>query len=204
VAVALRLYGFAYEHRPWSVFADAEQIAGFNPLRRVPVLVLDDGVSLVESAAILDWLDELAGPERALIARAGPARRDALRFCALATGLADKAVSLVYERVIHERSTSLWLDRCRDQITGVLDNLEGDREARESVWWFGDRIGHADIAVACVLRFLSEAHSQVFAPGCWPALARHAAHCEALEAFQSVVQPFVVTLPEGASPGGSP
>src|SRR5437868_6353465 len=67
VAIALRMYGMAYEHRPWSVFGDADEIAAFNPLRRVPTLVADDGGSLVESGAILDWLDEQAGRDRALI-----------------------------------------------------------------------------------------------------------------------------------------
>src|SRR3984893_4699173 len=46
VAIALRLYGIGYEHRPWSTFGDADRIAAFNPLRRVPTLVLDDGESL--------------------------------------------------------------------------------------------------------------------------------------------------------------
>src|SRR5690242_660026 len=56
VAIALRLYGIGYEHRPWSTFGDAERIAPFNPLRRVPTLVLDDGEVLIESGAILDHL----------------------------------------------------------------------------------------------------------------------------------------------------
>jgi glutathione S-transferase len=54
VAIAMTLQGVAFEHRPWSVWADAEAIAPFNPLRRVPTLVLDDGEALIESSAILD------------------------------------------------------------------------------------------------------------------------------------------------------
>ena len=111
VAVALRLYGLEYEHRPWSVFGDAEKIAALNPLRRVPTFVADDGEALLESGAILDWLDDLVGPDRALIARSGPERRHALKVAALATGLADKAVSLVYERVVHQRGTPMWVER---------------------------------------------------------------------------------------------
>ena len=80
VAVALRLYGMAYEHRPWSVFSDAAEVARFNPLKRVPTLVLADGEALIESGAILDHLDEVAGPDRALIARQGPDRRRALKL----------------------------------------------------------------------------------------------------------------------------
>jgi glutathione S-transferase len=74
VAIAMRLYGFAYEHRPWSTFGDADKLGVYNPLRRVPTLVLDDGEVLVESFAMLDYLDELAGPPKALIARGGEAR----------------------------------------------------------------------------------------------------------------------------------
>jgi glutathione S-transferase len=196
VAVALRLYGFDYEHRPWSVFGDAEKIAALNPLRRVPTLVTDDGEALLESTAILDWLDDLAGPDKALIARSGLERRQALKVCALATGLADKAVSLVYERVIHQRGTPVWVDRCRVQIADVLDALEVDRKGRTGAWWFGERIGHADIAVGCVLRFVGEALPEVYAPADWPALGAHAAACEALPAFQAVVQPFHVTSPK--------
>jgi glutathione S-transferase len=196
VAVALRMYGMAYEHRPWSVFGDADEIAAFNPLRRVPTLVADDGGSLVESGAILDWLDEQAGRDRALIAASGPARRAALKVCALASGLADKAVSLVYERVIHDRATPLWIERCRTQIGGVLDVLEADR-ARQAAWWFGARSGHADIIVGCVLRFVREAHPEVFDTVRWPALAAHADACEALPDFQAVVQPFQVSPPNG-------
>ena len=195
VAVALRLYGFDYEHRPWSVFGDAARIAALNPLIRVPTLVTDDGEALADSAAILDWLDELAGPERALIPRSGVERRHALKICALASGLADKAVSLVYERVIHDRSTDVWQARCREQIAGVLDALEADRSSREP-WWAGASPGHPDIAVACVLRFLSEAHPDVFDPARWPSLAAHARTCEALPAFEAVTQPFLVPPPQ--------
>jgi len=104
VAIALELYGLQYEHRPWSTFGDAELIAPYNPLRRVPILVLPDIEPLIESAAILDYLDELVGPGRALIAESGPARRQALKICALATGLNDKAVSLFYERALHDKT----------------------------------------------------------------------------------------------------
>ncbi|WP_337187207.1 glutathione S-transferase family protein [Phenylobacterium sp.] len=195
VAVAMRLYGFEYEHRPWSVFGDAERIAEFNPLRRVPTLVTDDGEALIESAAILDHLDERAGRDRALIPPGGPDRRHALRLCALATGLADKAVSLVYERVIHARGTPSWETRCHDQIGGVLSVLEAERSARPGPWWFGERIGHADIAVGCVLRFVREALPEAYSPTGWPRLSAHAQACEALPAFAAVVQPFHVTPP---------
>ena len=96
------------------MWADAESIAKYNPLRRVPVLVTDGGESLVASAAILDALDDMVGPERALLPPSGEARRAGLRVCALATGLADKAVSLLYEHVLRQPAVrhAVWAERC--------------------------------------------------------------------------------------------
>ena len=48
VGIALRLYAIPFEHRPWSIFGDAEQLQQVNPLIRVPTLILDDGESLID------------------------------------------------------------------------------------------------------------------------------------------------------------
>ena len=191
VGIALTLYGLPFEHKPWSTFGDADQIRPFNPLTRVPTLVLDDGEVLIESHCILDHLDSLVAPERAMFPRTEPARRRALKVAALATGLADKAVSLFYEKRLHAAASDLWVERCRTQIRGVMATLETDRAARPGAYWFGDRIGHADIAVAVALRFLSEAHPGLLPMTDFPALAAHAARLEALPAFQRIVQPFI-------------
>src|SRR4051794_9367566 len=158
VAIALRLYELNFEHRPWSTFGDADQIAPYNPLRRVPTLVLGNGEVLIESTAILDYLDDLVGPQDAMIAARGPARYRGLKICALGSGLADKAVSLVYERVLRKKQLQSWVERCEAQIGGVLDMLEKERAALKTPFWFGEHIGHADIMVACALRFTGEAH----------------------------------------------
>src|SRR5581483_3273628 len=127
VAIALRLYGLSFEHKPWSTFGDADKIAPYNPLRRVPTLVLDDGEALIESTIILDYLDELVGPDKAMLPRSGVERRKHLRICALATGLGDKAVSLLYERVLRKEQLALWVERCQAQIGDVLKVLEAER-----------------------------------------------------------------------------
>jgi len=196
VAIALHLYKLPYEHRPWSVFADSEKVAQFNPLRRVPTLVIDDGEVLIESGAILDHLDQVVGPDRALIPVSGDIRRRALKTMALATGMAEKAVSLVYERVLHDHQSETWTARCRTQIGAVLNALEAERETRSTRWWHGDAISHADIAVGCVLRFIGEAHPGVFDRERWFRLAAHAAACEAREEFQAVQQAFYVAPPQ--------
>jgi glutathione S-transferase len=198
VAITLELYGMPYEHRPWSVFGDADKIAAYSPARRVPVLVLDDGEVLIESAAILDALDQLAGADRALTPATGAERRRALKICALASSVADKVVSLVYERLLHDVTSPVWIARCGDQIRGLLDALEAERVAGGSPWWSGERLSQVDITVGCVLRFLSEAQASLFDPAIWPALAAHGARCEALPVFQGIQQPFSVTPPRKA------
>ncbi len=190
VAVALHIHGLGYEHRPWSTFRDGDAIAVYNPLRRVPTLVLDDGEVLIESMAIIDHLDELVGPARRLLPASGAARRAALRLCALASGLCDKMVSLVYERVLHAETSDAWVARCTQQISGVLNVLEGQAAALEAPFWSGVTPGFADIAVACAMRFLNEAHAEIAAAGRWPALSGHAGRCEALPMFSAVVQRF--------------
>lgn len=192
VGIALRLYGLAFEHRPWSVWADAEKIAPYNPLRRVPVLVLDDGLCLVESAAILDALDQQAPEAERLIPSAGPERRRQLRVCALATGTADKAVSLFYEPLLRSQPSHEWITRCKAQIEATLDVLEHERAPLHAAFWLGDRPGHADIAVACLLRFCREVHPGLIDEARWPALTRHAQSCETMSVFQEISQPFSV------------
>jgi glutathione S-transferase len=194
VAVALGHYGLPYEHRPWSVWANAEDIAPFNPLRRVPVLVLGDGESLVESAAILDALDEMVGPDRALVPRSGPTRRAVLRVCALATGLADKAVSLFYEGVLRDDAgrSAVWVERCRAQIRDTLALLESERAATGD--WWTEGFTHADVALTCALRFTSEALPSIWNERDHPRLAAGARRCESLPIFQRAFQPLQVSV----------
>lgn len=106
-------------------------------------------------------------------------------------GLAEKAVSLFYELRLHDQVSDTWAGRCRGQIGGVLATLERERAERAGGWWFDDRIGHADIALACALRFASDAHPDLVVLSDYPALAAHSARCEALDVFQAISQPFI-------------
>jgi glutathione S-transferase len=69
VAISMKLLGIPFEHGNWSVGKDFDRIRNYNPLGRVPTLVTNSGETLMESSAILDYLDELAGPDRALLPR---------------------------------------------------------------------------------------------------------------------------------------
>ena len=196
VAIAAYIYGFSYEHRPWSVWADADELAKINPARRVPTLILDDGEVLMDSATILDALDDMAGPDKALAPRAGSERRRCLRLCALSASVAEKAVSLLYETVLHEAPSQVWIDRCRAQIGEVLDALEAERARSGSVYWMGEGIGHADIITTCAIRFVREAHGDLFDAKRWPRLSALADRCEALAPFQAIVQPLILSMNE--------
>jgi glutathione S-transferase len=191
VGIALTLYELPFEHRPWSVFGDAEKVREYNPLVRVPTLVLDDRTVLVESSVILDYLDSVVPAERAMFPASEPARHRALRVAALATGLADKGVSLFYEKRLHREVSDVWVARCRSQIADVLGVLEADRAVRATTFWFGEQLGHADIAVAVAMRFVGEAHPDLMSLADFPALAAHAARLEAMPVFKSISQPFI-------------
>ena len=113
-----------------------------------------------------------------------------MRICALAIGLGDKGVSLLYERVLRkEAARNSGSSAARRRSRGVLEVLEKERAAVKTPYWFGESIGHADIMVACVLRFTGEAHPALF-DARYPALKAHAARCEALPPFEEIVQPL--------------
>ncbi len=195
VGITLRLYGLSFQHRPWSAFGDADKIAAISPLRRVPALLFADGVALTDSWAIIDTLDQMVGPARALIAATGPDRRETMRLTALAAGAADKAVSLVYEGALRSEPLDVWVDRCRAQVGGALDAIENARASRSTPWLFGEHLTHADIILATVSRFIGEALPGAFDLAARPALAAHCARAEALPVFQAICQPFKLTPP---------
>src|ERR1700682_1733767 len=159
VAVSMNLLGVAFEHRNWSVGKDFELIRQFNPLGRVPTLVQPDGEALIESTAILDLLDEYAGPDRALLPRSGKERREALRVMAIATGAAEKGVLQVYETVFRpeEKRHAAWVDRGREQMTGALAEWDRWAGARAGDWLVGERMTQADVTATCAFSFLSDA-----------------------------------------------
>jgi len=195
VAISMKLLGVPFEHGDWSVGRDFDRIRNHNPLGRVPTLVTDQGENLMESGAILDYLDELAGPERALLPRAGAERRQALNLMAMATGAAEKGLLQIYERVFRpeEKRHQPWLDRCRTQMNGSLAGIDrylGERGA--SQWSVGTRMTQADITAVCAFTFLNDALHVAADPVMFHSLATLASRCEAIPAFQETRVPFNV------------
>jgi glutathione S-transferase len=154
----------------------------------VPTLVLADGETLFESGAILDFLDEQAGPGQALLPHSGDARREALRVIATAIGAAEKGVIQVYESAFRppEKRYRPWLERCHTQMHGALAELDRLCQARDGEWLVGDRLTQADITATCVHTFLSDALAINREGVAYPGLNAVAARCEALPEFSSV------------------
>ena len=193
VAVSMKLLDVPFEHANWSVGRDFDRIRNYNPLGRVPTLVTNEGERLMESAAILDYLDERAGPERALLPRSGPERREALNLMAMATGAAEKGVLQLYERAFRpeEKRHQPWVDRCRLQMSSSLAAIDrhlGERGV--SQWLVGKKMSQADITVVCAYTFLNDALKVAADHVMFESLATLAARCESLPAFQDTREMF--------------
>ena len=185
IAISLRVLGSSYEHDTRSVFADFDAMRRINPLGRIPSLVLDDGEVLIDSAAILDWLDETVGPASALIPRFGPERRRALRLIAFATGAIDKAVVSAYERLIRPelRCWPDWIARCRVQTEGAIAALAAEP------WPIEAPLDQAQITTACMLRYVELADPELLGHKQYPSLKSLALRCEARPEFQATNPP---------------
>jgi glutathione S-transferase len=181
VAVSLRVLDLPYEHDTRSVFADFDAMRTLNPLGRIPSLVLDAGEVLIDSAAILDWLDQTVGPSRALLPTGGPERRRALRLIALATGAIDKIGAATYERLIRPRAYRWpdWIERCLIQGTGAIAALAAEP------WPTAQPLDQPRITTACMLRYVQLADPSLLPAGRFPTLDALSERCEALPAFQA-------------------
>src|SRR5947209_14972158 len=67
-----------------------------NPLGKIPTLVLEDGTTLFDSRVIVEYLDHRAGGGK-IVPPEPKARFAALRLQALADGMTDAQILLVYE-----------------------------------------------------------------------------------------------------------
>jgi glutathione S-transferase len=205
VAVSMKRLGLPFEHGNWSVGVDFDRIRQYSPLGRVPVLVMDDGTVLVESGAILDTLDELAGPQRALMPVSGAPRREALRVISFAIGASEKARDQLYERMVRppEKYHEPWVARCREQMHGALGQLErAARQRGAGSWLVDDRLTQADISVTCMCTLLDDALGVLTGDHPYPALAAMVDRCESLPEFRATREKWFAAEIEQASPPG--
>jgi glutathione S-transferase len=146
VAITLKAYGISYEQRPLSGFDHRADVRAYNPLGRIPTLVLDDGEALVDSSVIIDYLDEIYGRERALTPPFGSDRRAVLRIAAIKMGACDKLLHAAYERNhrLPEKVHQPWRDDCIAQATRALAAVDGLVKSQKS-YILLERLTQADV-----------------------------------------------------------
>ena len=182
VAAALISRGLPYEHQPVNGYKEYEAASRYNPVGKVPSLVLDDGEILIDSSAIIDYLNELV-PSAPLIPAGWSARRTTLKLAAIGYGVAEQAISLYGRgRTAPETDTKRW----RAQIHGGLRAL--DEAAREGGPLQAKPLDAAAITAVVAVELLALLHPYIELLPAFPALA-------ALAAEQRDAAPFAQTRP---------
>lgn len=156
-----------------------------NPLNKIPVLITDDGTRVYDSPIICEYLDSLA-PAPRLFPATGPERFKTLTLGALADGIMDAALLLVYERRYRDedKRVATWTDRQQVKIDSACGYLEKNPPA----WSGSPDYGH--LTLACALGYLDFRHE-----GKWR--AGHPRLVAWLDSFAAAVPAFKATTPVG-------
>lgn len=176
---------------PATVMPPDAELAGQNPLGKIPVLVISTGQSLFDSRVIIDYLDNESGGDR--IIPAGPGRYEALRLQALAIGIMEAAVAQIYERRFRpeEKQHPEWIASQAAKVTAALASLEAAPPPNPGASHFGlPDVGQ--IALACGLGYLDFRFGGAWRATC-PKLVIW------LDAFAARVPAFSATRPEQAN-----
>jgi glutathione S-transferase len=141
-------------------------LAGANPLVKIPALILDDGSALYDSRVICEYLNSVAGAQ--LFPASGAERWNALRLQSLCDGILDAAVLTRYERAVRPQALQ-W----PDWVSGQMRKIEGGLAAleREQGEW-GERFAIGQIGAACVLGYLDFRFAEMDWRAAHPALKR--------------------------------
>ena len=130
----------------------ATHVPDFNPLGKIPVLVLDDDTTLFDSRVIVEYLDN-ASPVARLIPDDTRHRIQVRRWEALADGCTEAGVAIVVEkRRTADKQSAEWISRQQGKVERALQAMS-DELAHKS-WCSGDHYNLSDIAVGCALGFL--------------------------------------------------
>ncbi len=184
VGVVLHTLGTPFEHKGLSTATDLAAIKGYNPIARVPALMLDNGENLMESAAILDAILDMT-PSQKLCPNTGAERRHILQHCAIMCSGLDKAIQYIYEprRRPPEKVHQPVLDGLAEQITASLTMLEA--LAAKNTFKGGTQANLADLTVAVGWFFLHKSMPQIADASKFGHLVALSARCETLPAFQA-------------------
>jgi len=162
--------------------APGSRVPQFNPLGKVPTLVLDDGRGLYDSPVIVEYLDALGTGPR-LIPEAPGERVEVRRWEALGDGIAEATVAINhgYREPPEKQHEPAWFERQQLKIDRGLAVMEKDLGA--GAFCFGGRFTLADIAAGYALSYLDFALPELEWRKAHPALARLAARLAARKSF---------------------
>jgi glutathione S-transferase len=141
-----------YEWESQNVWSPASPVPEYNPLGKVPVLVLDDGNTVYDSRVICELLDSMS-PIGKLIPADNRERIEVRRWEALADGVLDAGVLARLERARPDGERSQgWIDRQLAKIDRGLDAMEVQLGAK--TWCCGQNFTLADVAAGACLGWL--------------------------------------------------
>ncbi|GBG15654.1 glutathione S-transferase [Novimethylophilus kurashikiensis] len=160
-------------------------LPAYNPLGKVPTLVLDDGSGLYDSPVIAEYLDSKT-PVAHLIPQAH--RIEVKRWEALADGVCDATVAIVMEgRRAPEKQDNSIVERQRPKVERGLRNMSQD--LGDSKWCLGEAFTLADIAVGCALGYINLRMPELKWEEQYPNLARLHNQLLARPSFKDTVPP---------------
>ncbi len=133
---------------PWD--ADTE-VPKFNPLGKIPVLVLEGGETLYDSRVIVEYLEELT-PWPMLVPVDAQERIAVKKWEALADGVSEAAAAIFLERKrpVAQQSPE-WIAR---QLRKLENGLATLNTSVRGVWCAGDAFTLADVALGSTLGYL--------------------------------------------------
>lgn len=162
-------------------------VKNFNPLGKVPVLVLDDGDSLYDSRVIVEYLDNRT-PLAHLIPQNQGAKIWVRRWEALADGVCDAAVAVMIERRKPEamQDTAL-IAKQMAKVTRGLETLNLDLTKKK--WCVVETFSLADIALGCLLGYLNLRFKDFNWQEVYPNLVQHFASMQKRPSFKDTAPP---------------
>jgi glutathione S-transferase len=129
------------------------QVARFNPLGRIPALILDDGTCVFDSPVIAEYADTLNDTPILIPRHDTLARMRVRRGEALADGIMDSAIVVRNERMRPaEKQEQGNIDMHNLAVTRALAHVAEQLGQRE--WYEGNSITLADLALVAALVYL--------------------------------------------------
>lgn len=170
-----------------SLAAPDSPVPAYNPLGKVPTLVLDDGSSLYDSVVIVDYLDHKT-PVARLIPQDNNHRALVRRWEALADGVCDAAIAVVMEkRRVPEKQDETVIERQLIKVERGLKAMSEDMG--ENKWVVGEKFTLADIATGVALGYVELRMPEINWRETYPNLGRLYEQLMARPSFKDTVPP---------------